>query len=159
MATPMQEVQWSELQRDPKGVAALADNGDVRVKRRDGADLLLTREDRVSAAGEGAFTAARALRKLLAQRTPESLAALVKVFCEEFPWLGVLPQDEVAQFLSDFADATQAAAELGQWAIVTQVLHRWKATAAIYAEPELLERLTAPIVEDHGPVLSPAEGE
>ena len=59
------EVQWSELQRDPKSVAALADSGDVRVRRRGGAALLLMREDRVSAVGEGAFTAARALRNVL----------------------------------------------------------------------------------------------
>lgn len=43
----------SELQRDPKSVAALADSGDVRLRRRDGADLLLTREDRLQATGEG----------------------------------------------------------------------------------------------------------
>jgi hypothetical protein len=60
-------VQWSELQRDPKGVAALADRGDVRVRRRDGAALLLTREDRASSTAEGAVAAARALRNLIAQ--------------------------------------------------------------------------------------------
>ncbi len=60
------EVQWSELQRDPKGVAALADQGDVRVRRRDGVPLLLLREDSVSSAAEGALAAARALRNALA---------------------------------------------------------------------------------------------
>ena len=51
----VREVQWSELQRDPKSVAALADAGDVRVRRRDGAPLVLSREDRIEAAGHDVF--------------------------------------------------------------------------------------------------------
>jgi len=58
-------------QRDPKSVAALADEGDVGVRRRGGAALLLTREDRVQSASEGAISAARALRNVLVHLPPE----------------------------------------------------------------------------------------
>jgi hypothetical protein len=51
MDAEVQEVQWSDLQRDRKGVAELAEAGDVRVRRRDGVNLLLVREDRQVAAG------------------------------------------------------------------------------------------------------------
>jgi hypothetical protein len=93
------EVQWSELQRDSKGVAALADQGDVRVRRRDGAALLLIREDRASSAAEGAVTAARALRNLLAHMPPGVAAAAL---VDEFPWVDALPRDDRVQFVADF---------------------------------------------------------
>ncbi|MBO0807474.1 MAG: hypothetical protein J2P32_04115, partial [Actinobacteria bacterium] len=72
------EVQWSELQRDPKGVAALADQGDVRVRRRDGVPLLLVREDTAEAVTQGALAAARALRNVLVH-LPEHAAAAALV--------------------------------------------------------------------------------
>jgi hypothetical protein len=82
------EVQWSVLQRGPKGVAALADRGDVRVRRRDGAALLLTREDRASSTAEGAVTAARALRNLLVHVDPRTAATAL---IDEFPGLTSYP--------------------------------------------------------------------
>jgi len=148
------EVQWSELQRDPRSVAALADSGDVRVRRRDGAALLLMREDRVNAAGEGAFTAARALRNILIHLPPEAaMAALV----EEFPWLELLPRAELPQFVADFTRSATVSAELGQWSVLAETVREWKATAAVYADPALLGQLTGPLVEDHGPVSGPVK--
>jgi hypothetical protein len=148
------EVQWSELQRDPKGVAALADRGDVRVRRRDGAALLLTREDRVSSTAEGAVAAARALRNLLAHMEPQVAAtALV----DEFPWADLLPQRDRAQFVADFVRAFQASAEMGQWTPLAQTVRGWKATAAVYADPELVEQLSNPLNDDFGPVPDPTE--
>lgn len=148
------EVQWSELQRDPKSVAALADSGDVRVRRRDGAALLLTREDRVTAAGEGAIAAIRALRNILAH-LPSDVA--VEALAEEFPWLSLLPAESLPHFVADFVRAAQVSAELGQWSVLAQVLREWKATAAVYTDPELVRQLTEPITEDHGPVPAPVE--
>jgi hypothetical protein len=148
------EVQWSELQRDPKGVAALADTGDVRVRRRDGAALLLMREDRVNAAGEGAFAAARALRNILVH-LPLDIA--VAALTEEFPWLQLLPQAELPQFVADFTRTATISAEIGQWSVLAETIREWKATAAIYADPALLGRLTGPLDEDHGAVPGPVE--
>ena len=82
------EVQWSELQRDPRGVAALADQGDVRVRRRDGVPLLLVREDSAASAAEGAVSAARALRNALAHLSGDAAA---EVLVEEFAWVDLLP--------------------------------------------------------------------
>ncbi len=148
-------MQWSELQRDPKGVAALADRGDVRVRRRDGAALLLTREDRASSTAEGAATAARALRNLLAHMDPQTAAAAL---VEEFPWADVLPQPDRAQFVTDFVRAFQASAEMGQWTPLAQTVREWKTTAAVHADPELVEQLSSPVKDDFGAVLDPTEG-
>ena len=154
MTSAMQEVQWSELQRDPKAVAALVDAGDVRVRRRDGADLLLTREDRAASTDQGSLTAARALRNIL---THLPTAAAAAALADEFPWLKLLPEDALAEFVTDFVRATQASAELGRWSVLAQTIREWKATAAIYADPELAERLTTPVTGDFGPVPSPVD--
>jgi hypothetical protein len=153
---PTQEVQWSDLARDPKSVAALADAGDVRLKRRDGADLVLTRADRVVAADEGAVTAARAFRNIL---THVGADAVVQSFIDEFAWVQVLPEQDIREFVQDFVRSAQVAAELGRWELLSQVIREWKATAAIYAEPGLAERLSAPVDGDFGPVSSPVTEE
>ncbi|SFO48199.1 hypothetical protein SAMN05216207_106617 [Pseudonocardia ammonioxydans] len=147
-------MQWSELQRDPKSVAALADQGDVRVRRRDGAPLLLVREDAVVSASDGAVSAARALRNALAHLPDEAAA---DVLIEEFPWADLLPAAERAEFVTDFLRAVGASAELGRWSVLAQVLVEWKATAAVYADPALVGELSRPLEDDLGPVPAPSE--
>jgi len=146
------EVQWSELQRDPRGVAALADQGDVRVRRRDGVPLLLVREDSAASAAEGAVSAARALRNALAHLSGDAAA---EVLVEEFAWVDLLPAADRLQFVSDFARAVGASAELGRWSVLAQVLVEWKATAAVYADPALVAELSRPLDDDLGPVPAP----
>ncbi len=146
------EVQWSELQRDPRGVAALADRDDVRVRRRDGLPLLLVREDRAHAAADGALAAARALRNTLVQL---DAAAAHTALAEEFPWADLLPADDRQRFASDFARAVQASAELGRWDVLSQMLVEWRATATIHADPGLAADLSRPVDDDLGPVPAP----
>jgi len=154
MSTDVQEVQWSDLARDPKGVAALADNGDVRVTRRDGGNLLLIREDRAAAAGAAGVTLARALRTLIVHMQTDEIAdGLVG----EFPWLRYLPKGDLVQFIKDFVRGALAAAELEQWEVLDRIVREWKATAAIHADPTLARELSRPITEDYGPVPSPME--
>ncbi|MDT7552023.1 MAG: hypothetical protein QOI16_559 [Pseudonocardiales bacterium] len=148
------EVQWSELQRDPKGVAALADQGDVRVRRRDGVPLLLVREDSATAGADGALSAARALRNALAHLPAEGAADALR---EEFPWVDLLPPVERSAFAVDFVRAVGASAELGRWSVLAQVLVEWKATAAVYTEPALVDDLTRPLDADLGLVPAPDE--
>ncbi|HYS34401.1 MAG TPA: DUF6247 family protein [Pseudonocardiaceae bacterium] len=148
------EVQWSELQRDPKGVAALTDHGDVRVRRRDGAALLLIREDRASSTAEGAVSAARALRNILGH-LPAEIAAAALV--DEFPWVDALPQDDRRQFVADFVRAFQASAEMGEWSMLAKTIREWRNTAAIHADPELARQLAEPLNDDFGPVPHPTE--
>lgn len=149
-------MQWSELQRDPKGVAALADAGDVRVRRRDGADLVLTREDRLTTSGEGAIVTVRALRNLLAHVPVETAAAALN---DEFPWLSLLPDEAVSQFVAEFVKAARISAELGQWSVLAALLRGWKATAMVYADPERLRQLSGPLNDDFGPVPVPVGGD
>lgn len=149
------EVPWSELQRDPGGVAALADRGDVRVRRRDGVALLLVREDRAHAAADGTLAAARALRTALTQLGEAAPGALT----EEFPWADRLPADDRLRFAGDFGRAVQASAEVGQWDALSQVLVEWRGTAAAHADPAVAADLARPIAGDLGPVPPPPGSE
>ncbi|MFE3542291.1 hypothetical protein ACFXK0_04895 [Nocardia sp. NPDC059177] len=148
------EVQWSELQRDPKQVARLADEGDVRVRRRDGAALLLVREDRAQGQAEGAIAAARALRNVLT-RLPHDVAA--RALLDEFPWVDHLPDDAKGEFVRDFARSFQASAELGEWSLLTQTLYEWRSTALVFADPDLAKQLLGPVDGDLGPVRPPVD--
>ncbi|OLF11152.1 hypothetical protein BLA60_14285 [Actinophytocola xinjiangensis] len=151
------EVQWSELQRDPKAVAALADQGDVRVRRRDGAALLLIRADRASRSAAGAVQAARALRSLVEHLPPEAHEAIARSLIDAFPWVDVLPPDDQRQFVADFTRAFQISAELGQWSPLEQTIAEWHTTATVHAAPELAASLSTPLNDDLGPVASPFE--
>lgn len=148
------DVQWSELQRDPKGVAALAEKGEVRVRRRDGATLLLVREDRAISGSEGAVTAARALRNILAHLP---LHAAAEALRDEFSWLDLLPEADRSLFVTEFIRAFQASAELGEWFNLDQMITEWKSTAAAHSDRRLAELLSEPIDEDLGPVPDPDE--
>lgn len=141
------------MQRDPKGVAAAAEDAPVRVRRRDGVPLVLMREDRAVDAERGAVTAARALRMALKHLDPTAVADALR---DEFPWLDVLPPADLALFTTDFTRAIEACAELGEWGLFTRTVNEWKATAAIHADPDLHRILTEPISDDLGPVQPPA---
>jgi hypothetical protein len=74
---------------------------------------------------------------------------------EEFPWLELLPRAELPQFVADFTGSAQISAEVGQWSVLAKTVREWKATVAVYADPDLLRQLTVPLTEDHGPVPVP----
>lgn len=148
------EVQWSELQRDPKAVAALADDGGVRVRRRDGATLLLVREDRFRAGSAGAMTAARALRNLFTHLSPRDADDVLR---DEFPWIDRLSEDDRALFIADFIRTFRASAELGDWLSLDQLIIEWKATAIVHGDSTLVGLLAEPVHDDLGPVPDPDE--
>jgi hypothetical protein len=143
------EVQWSELQRDPKAVAALADRGAVRVRRRDGVPLLLMPQDRAVSAGEGAVVAARALRGAMAHL---GAGAGAEVLSAEFAWVDVLPVEDRAAFLREFVRSVEISAELGEWSYLAGTIREWRATAQAHADPLLLAALSREVEGDLGPV-------
>ena len=87
------------------------------------------------------------------------LDAAIAALAEEFPWLELLPRAELPQFVADFTRSAQISAEVGQWSVLAKTVREWKATAAVYADPELLRQLTEPLTEDHGPVPGPVEAD
>ncbi|MGH7734722.1 MAG: hypothetical protein ACREOE_13770, partial [Gemmatimonadales bacterium] len=84
---------------------------------------------------------------------------LIQVFPSVFPWMRFLPADEARAFIAEFIATARASAELGNMAPVATVIAAWKATAEVYADPDLLRALTTPLEEaDYGPVSEPPAG-
>lgn len=61
------------------------------------------------------------------------------------------------QFVTNFVRVVQGSAEMGQWTPLAQTVREWNATAAIHADPELVEQLTSPLNDDFGAVPNPTE--
>jgi hypothetical protein len=53
------------------------------------------------------------------------------------PWLTFLPETDRKIFANDFVSTTAAAIDLGTLAPVSVLLHEWKNTALVHADPRL----------------------
>lgn len=67
-----------------------------------------------------------------------------------FPWARFLPARELTAFARELREAVTSEAPER----VEHVIHGWRATAEVYADPALLEALQAPL-GDYGSVLEP----
>lgn len=66
-----------------------------------------------------------------------------------------LSADDRAAFAREYVETFAACNDLQVWAPLGQLLHEWKATAAVAADPELAAALTTSIEDDFGPVPTP----
>lgn len=149
-------VPWSKLLQQPNQVTAELEHTDaVRLARRDAEDLILTTVERADRALTEISTIARAFAAVVKHDDGARMAQLAMP--EAFPWMRLMPEDAVEEFLEQFADTARACAEINVFAPLTQLVVEWKHTAEIYADPELYEHLTRPIdiTEDYGPVTPP----
>lgn len=69
---------------------------------------------------------------------------LLRALACEYPWLEHLPERDRAEFLADVIDVGRISADE---AVLDQTIREWKATAEIYADPEVLRELTRPLVD------------
>lgn len=135
------EHSFSDLLRRPKDVTDDLEAGDVLLRRRDEPDLRLSRADREAHRVE-AFTAmGRALRNL-AVRNP---AALSEALTDALPWIEFLPSADRSMFLDEFTRVASAATTFDNYEPLTQLIHEWRATAEVHADPRLARRLRRPI--------------
>ena len=71
-----------------------------------------------------------------------SLRRLAKTLPAALPWTRFLPADERQTFLEEFAATATACIETEVFEPLAQLSREWRATAAVYADPRLLETLT-----------------
>ena len=83
----------------------------------------------------------------LAVHSPVALGAALS---DAYPWVHYLPREERALFAEELTQELLAAVSVGSFASVAQFLREWQSTAEIYADPELLRRLSEPIEVTHG---------
>lgn len=148
------EHTFSDLLRRPNEVTNDLPYSDLIVRRRDGADIHITLKTRHDTR-DLAFDALTQLLRQLISREPESA---VDAAADAFPWSSFLPPEGRTQFLQEFTRTMAGAAALDNYAPVVQLLTEWRATAEVYADPDLLAQLSSPIDEPEGsPVLPPPE--
>lgn len=150
----MIEVLFSELVNKPKDtVAKLGRSRDLRLRRRDDEDLVLTTAARAEQNTELVSATTRMFVALM-QHDEHARALLLDVIPEAFPWVRFLPKEDVQAFLVELVGTLRAVEELDSPAPVVQVITEWRHTAEIHADPELFAALTQD-GEDHGEVPAP----
>lgn len=150
----MSEVLFSELVNKPKDtVAKLKRVRDLRLRRRDDEDLMLTTAARAEQNTEVVSATTRMFVALM-QHDEQARGLLLDVIPEAFPWVRFLPREDVQAFLVELVGTLRAVDELDSPAPVAQVITAWRHTAEIHADPDLLAVLTKD-AEDHGAVPLP----
>jgi hypothetical protein len=94
-----------------------------------------------------------ALRVLAMFLKNEPTGRLTSLLPLAMPWVKSLPEHELYRFASDLADAAAGGDHAPEQ--VSRTMLGWQATAAVYADPALVEALKAP-AGDYGPVPEPA---
>jgi hypothetical protein len=146
---------YSELLRQPRTVLAAIDGGEaVELARRDGPNLRIELAERAAQVEEAVALTARILRTALGE--PAAHDTLERVFGEVFPWIDLLPDAERAECAAALLRRLQAGAEAGTLAPFAQLVHEWRRTAALHADPRLAAELSRPLPGDGGPLRPPA---
>jgi Family of unknown function (DUF6247) len=145
------ETTFTDFLRNPNSVTRRLEEGDVILHRRGDADLRLSVASRASADGRVLELLSRIIAGLLRDQTAR------RSVTEASPvaWVQFLPASARERFYAELFECVEGAAEIGTLAPVARVLDEWQATAAIYADPDLAERLRAPLPGDGGVVARP----
>jgi hypothetical protein len=155
MSVPAISFPYSDLLRAPKTVLAVVDGGEVvELARRDGPNLRIELAERAADAEEAVVLAARILRAVLHEPAAEDV--LERVLGEVFPWIELLPDDEQAECAAALLRRLHAGAEAGALASFTQLVHEWRQTAALHADPSLSAELSRPLPGDGSLLRRPA---
>lgn len=114
----------SRFLRHSGEVLAAADESNVRLVRRDGADLVLTTAARSEAIREVLVTLARVVRQAVAD--PGSADHLVRLLPGAVPATAYLTPTERRRLLTEIAEGVEAAVDLAVTEPLTEVLDRFR---------------------------------
>jgi len=129
------------------------DDNDVLLRRCDEPDLRLSRADREADRAD-AFTA---LTRALGNLAAHNPVALSEALGDAFAWLEFLPSKDRRMFIDEFTRVVTAAADLDNYAPLTQLVREWRATAEIHADLKLARRLRRAIDADGDRVPRPGD--
>jgi len=151
----MDNATFSEFLRDPNGVIdKLHDSRSVVLERRDAPALVLSLKSRQEEASFGEEMVAHFLARVLGNVPAQARSELKDVFraalVEKLPWARLLPTHERETFVREFLETAEACASVGNNAPLAQLVHEWKATADIYADPALAADLKRPLPAGNG---------
>ncbi|MGC8634987.1 MAG: hypothetical protein ACP5VP_10040 [Candidatus Limnocylindrales bacterium] len=142
-ANDIPSTTWSSFQRDARRVADQAAESDILLERRDGPDLVIGTAERREELVESVGVLTRLLSAVISD------TAILRRLSDPsvLPWLAFLPQGDREKFAAEFVSTTAAAIDLGTLTPVSVLLHEWKNTALVHADPRLA---TAMRREHHG---------
>ena len=139
----------TDFLRQAKKVLKRVDREDVVLSRRGKEPILISLESRASAKAakaQASYAAMENASRVLASALASVVekAGLTDVLAREYPWMRFLPPDAREQFTREFFDSVTAGASVGNLSELDAILHAWKSTAQIYADPELAADLKRP---------------
>jgi hypothetical protein len=153
MTAAYDDVPFSELLHHPAATAQRLDAvRALRLRRRDAGDLALMRIEQLERDTTVVDFTTRLLASLVKSERSDVIRALLR---DALPWVTFLPPVDVDTFVTELVTVARGAAELGNLAPVAVLLTQWRHSAEVYADPVLLELLTAEPEGDIGPVPAP----
>jgi hypothetical protein len=147
------DVPFSELLHHPAATAERLDGvRALRLRRRDAGDLALMRIEQLERDTSVVDFTTRLLAGLVRSENLGMLRALLR---DALPWVTFLPEVDVDVFVTELVTVAKGAVELDNLAPVAVLLTQWRHSAEVYADPVLLEILTAAPEGDLGSVPAP----
>ena len=92
---------FSELLREPNKVVKDLADGDVVLRRRAAPDLRLSLVERDEERVNAYAMISRTFRNL----APHNSTALTQSLADEFPWISLLPESDLKEFMNEFTRA------------------------------------------------------
>lgn len=140
----MSTATFTDLLRKPKEVLAHIDEGQVRITRRDGDDLVILRGHDLDVLEQGVALSSRLIRAI-GRNNGDVEAALTDLFA----WTGEFTLGELRAYAAEIERLVYAASELGTFERLLRAQQEWKETAVAYAmgmrPVEPIELPTAPV--------------
>ena len=124
----MSTATFTDLLRKPKEVLAHIDEGQVRITRRDGDDLVILRGHDLDVLEKGVALSSRLIRAI-GRNKGDVEAALTDLFA----WTGEFTPGELRAYAAEIEQLVYAASELGTFERLLRAQQEWKETAVAYA--------------------------
>ena len=118
-------VQFSDLSRNSREVAAAAERGPVTITRRDGESLVLVKASDAERARHGQQVAAQIVAAAV-HVWPESFAESLR---DPFPWIEFLDESEREAFAQEVVNVARACASFATFDRLESTISSWEATA------------------------------
>ena len=124
----MSTATFTDLLRKPKEVLAHIDEGQVRITRRDGDDLVILRGHDLDVLEGGVALSSRLIRAIGRNKGDVAVA-----LTDLFAWTGEFNSGEFSEYAAEIEQLLYAASELGTFERLLRAQQEWKETALAYA--------------------------
>jgi hypothetical protein len=143
---------FSRFLRESGEAVKSAENGTVRLQRRDGDDLILRTAERDGSERDGIRLAVAILERSLNEVDDD---ARTRLLSDVFPWVTFLPDGDRDQFASEVIESVRASTAIDRPDLISVLVSQWKSTAELWADPQLRARIESGLDPDGQVIPSP----